>query len=144
MDPSELNFDTCLYFASGALQKKLNKIAEEIFQEVGLKPTYVYLLLAVNARPGIQPSDLGKVLRLNPSTITRLVGKMEQQGYLSRTSSGRRTLIEPTPEGSQKNKELEEAWEKLKNWYRSLLGERYSEVLTEMMYKAKTTLDNAE
>lgn len=141
MDPSELNFDSCLYYASGALQKKLNRMAEEVFREVGLAPSYVYLLMAVNAKPGIQPSELAELLQLNPSTVTRLVEKMEQQEYLSREPEGRRTQIEPTKKGRHKNRELQEAWQKLKDRYKGLLGERYYEVLTEMVYTAKMKLE---
>lgn len=115
-------------------------MADEVFRDVGLAPSYAFLLMAVNQQPGIQPSDLGTLLHLNPSTITRLVEKMEYRGYLERRSIGRATEIYPTEKCIQQDAKIKAAWEKLKTKYTSILGERYTEVLTEMTAKAVENL----
>ncbi len=111
-------------------------MADDAFRKVGLAPSYAFLLMAVNERPGIQPSELSEILGLTPSTITRLVEKMEYRGYLSRSSEGRATYIEPTESCRDMDEDIHEAWRELRNSYTEILGERYTTVLTEMSSKA--------
>jgi len=116
-------------------------MADEVFNDVGLSPSHAFLLMKVNDEPEIQPSQLSEILRLSPSTITRLIEKMEYQGYLERVSEGRATHVRPTEKCRDKDSDLREAWETLKNRYTQILGDRYTEVLTEMSIKAIDQLE---
>lgn len=136
-----LDFESCLYYSSNNLSRLLSKMADEAFKEVGLAPSYAFLLMAVNDRPGIQPSELSEILGLTPSTITRLVEKMEYQGYLERISEGRSTHVHPTDACRAKNRDIRSAWQQLQQRYTGILGERYTEVLTEMTVKASEQLE---
>ena len=133
--------ERCLYFQTGNLSRVLSRMADEAFRQVGLSPSYAFLLMKVNDEPGIQPSKLSEVLGLTPSTITRLIEKMEYQGYLERISEGRATRVEPTGQCRAKDSELREAWASLRNNYTNILGDRYTEVLTEMSVKAIDQLE---
>ena len=133
--------DSCLYFQSNSLSRILSGMADEVFNDVGLSPSHAFLLMKVNDEPEIQPSQLSEILRLSPSTITRLIEKMEYQGYLERVSEGRATHVRPTEKCRDKDSDLREAWETLKNRYTQILGDRYTEVLTEMSIKAIDQLE---
>lgn len=135
-----LEFTGSLYQSSGKLTKLLNDLAERAFRQIGLSPSYAFLLMAVNDQPGIQPSRLSEILELDPSTISRLVEKMEYQGYVDRVSEGRATHIHPTDMGKDLDAKIGVAWEKLEKQYIECLGERYAEVLTEMTQNAVTEL----
>lgn len=126
----------CLYFQTNNLSRVLSRMADEAFRTVGLSTSHAFLLMKVSDEPGIQPSQLSEVLQLTPSTITRLIEKMEYQGYLERISEGRATRVEPTAECRTKVTEIKKAWERLQETYRDKLGDRYTEVLTEMALKA--------
>jgi DNA-binding MarR family transcriptional regulator len=102
MKASESKYSQCLYFTTAALARKVEKLALESWAPVGLSPSHGYLLLAVLEEPGIQPTQLGNHLQLKPSTITRLMEKLEFQKLLVRLSEGRLTSVYPT----QKAKEL--------------------------------------
>lgn len=130
-----------MYYSINNLSKVLSEMADEAFKTTGLAPSYGFLLMAANDNPGIQPSDLSRILRLKPSTITRLIEKMEYQGYLERKSEGRATHVFPTEKCRKMDNDLREAWQHLKDDYTSVLGERYTEVLTEMSAKAVEQLD---
>lgn len=132
----------CLYFQTNNLARLLSRMADEAFKSVGLSTSHAFLLMKVCDEPGIQPSQLSKVLQLTPSTITRLIEKMEYQGYLERLSEGRATRVEPTSECRSKVPEIRKAWTSLQKEYRKKLGDRYSEVLTEMAHKAIQELEN--
>jgi DNA-binding MarR family transcriptional regulator len=116
-------------------------MADEAFRSVGLSPSHAFLLMKINDEPGIQPSQLSEVLGLTPSTITRLIEKMEYQGYLQRESEGRATHVTPTNKCISKESELRMAWQKLQKRYTEILGDRYTEVLTEMATKAIDQLE---
>lgn len=139
----EQEFNSCLYFTTNHLSRLLSKMADEAFKMLGLSPSYAFLLMAVHSRPGIQPSELSDILGLTPSTITRLIEKMEYQGYLERQSEGRATHVYPTQKCIDRQDELQSQWQQLQNRYTSVLGERYTEVLTEMSTKAIDRLQEA-
>jgi DNA-binding MarR family transcriptional regulator len=111
-------------------------MADEAFRELGLTSSYALLLMLVDDQPGIQPTQLSKELQLTPSTITRLVEKMEYRGFLERRSEGRSTHIQLTEKGEDLQPKLRRAWDQLSDKYTGILGDRYTEVLTEMTYKA--------
>lgn len=131
-----MDFVESLYFSSNALNRQLNTMADDAFRNIGLTSSYAFLLMLVEDQPGIQPMELSKKLDLTPSTITRLVEKMEYRGYLERRSKGRSTHIHITEEGRQLHPKLEQAWQNVQQSYISILGKRYAEVLTEMTEKA--------
>lgn len=139
-----MDFAESLFFSSNALNRQLNAMADNAFRELGLTSSYVFLLMLVNDQPGIQPMELSKKLQLTPSTITRLVEKMEYRGYLKRRSEGRSTHIELTEEGIAIQPKLKQAWENLQKKYTSILGERYTEVLSEMIYKASEQIKEVQ
>ncbi|GAB4092867.1 hypothetical protein GCM10028786_17940 [Flaviaesturariibacter terrae] len=82
---------------SGALARKVEKLAQESWKPLGLSPSHAYLLLAVLEEPGIQPGALAGQLQLQPSTITRLVQKLEEKKLVVRTTEGKLTNVYPTP-----------------------------------------------
>lgn len=141
MGLKETTYRRCLYYTSNVLSRKLTKIAEEVFGPLGLAPTYAYLLMTVNNQPGIQPSEISSELELTPSTVTRLVEKMEYQGYLERISKGRATKVNPTDKSLKINQQLKDAWQQLQDQLSEQLGDRYTEVLTEMTYTAVDKLE---
>lgn len=131
-----MHFADSLYFSSNALNRQLNTMADEAFRNVGLSSSYAFLLMLVDNQPGIQPMELSRKLVLTPSTITRLVEKMEYRGYLERRSQGRSTHVHITADGEKLIPKLNRSWQDLKKKYTAILGRRYTEVLTEMTVKA--------
>ncbi|RYY86637.1 MAG: MarR family transcriptional regulator [Chitinophagaceae bacterium] len=101
MKTSGSKFAQCLYFMSGALARKMEKLAQESWKPMGLSPSHAYLLLAVLEEPGIQPGALAGQLQLQPSTITRLMQKLEEKKLLVRTTEGKITNVYPTPKAKE-------------------------------------------
>ena len=97
MKTSSSKYAQCLYFTTSALARKVEKLALESWKPVGLSPSHAYLLLAVLNEPGIQPSQLADELQLQPSTITRLMQKLEGSKLVVRTTEGKITNVYPTP-----------------------------------------------
>lgn len=125
-----------LFFLTSAFSRLLSREADEVFSSVGLSSSHVLILHLVDNNPNIQPGNLAKKLYLKPSTITRLVQKLERRGFVERKSEGRATSVVCTKKGSELVLETQKLWSRLIDQKREQLGNRYVEVLSEMISNA--------
>ncbi|HSZ84705.1 MAG TPA: MarR family transcriptional regulator [Puia sp.] len=98
---SDSTYSMCIYFATNALARKMEKIAVNAWKKVNLSPSHAYLLMLVLNDPGIQPMKLSEELHLEPSTITRLTEKLEEKKLLVRIVEGKQTNVYPTPKAKE-------------------------------------------
>jgi len=96
MKTSESTYHSCLYFVSNSLARKTEKLAVAAWKPAGLSPSHGYLLMLVLDNPGMQPGALSEELHLTPSTITRLIEKLEEKKLVVRTTEGKITNVYPT------------------------------------------------
>jgi DNA-binding MarR family transcriptional regulator len=113
----------------------MTKMADEEFAITGLSTSYAFLLMTVNNKPGIQPKEISEQMQLTPSTITRLIEKMEQKKLLERKSTGRTTEVYPTDKSKKLDKKIKEAWRNLYKRYSDLIGEEVAKRLTANIYE---------
>src|SRR5699024_11079501 len=125
-----------IFFLSSALSRKLSAESDKQFAEFGLFNSHALLLLLINEYTNIQPSQLAEKLILKPSTITRLVNKLERRKLVEKSSEGRSSHIVCTSKGSELIDKLNQRWEALMMVKKQELGERYVSVLSEMMQQA--------
>lgn len=135
-DDQDLTLSNNIYFLSNALARKLSSQADETFAKFGLSSSHALILLLVSQNPEIQPSSLAAKLYLKPSTVTRLVQKLERRQLVQRSSEGRSTLIVCTSDGFEVVNQIKEQWQILVSEVSEELGERYVEVLSEMISNA--------
>jgi MarR family transcriptional regulator, organic hydroperoxide resistance regulator len=140
MTEKDAKYCGCLLYASGALARNVTRMAEEEFQITGLAPSYAFLVMTVNDSPGINATDLSATMQLKPSTVTRLVEKMEAKGLVTRKSVGKFTEIYPTDKSRALNMRLHEAWVNFYKRYSALLGEADAQQLTAAVYRAAKAL----
>jgi DNA-binding MarR family transcriptional regulator len=126
----------CLYYSANALARVMTRLAEEAFAPTGLAPSSAFILMTVNNYPGIHPKELSEHMQLTPSTVTRLVEKLEFKGYLHRESSGRSTAIHPTSKSRELQDQIKTAWSNLYHLYSKEIGEGDGKVLTEKINQA--------
>jgi MarR family transcriptional regulator, organic hydroperoxide resistance regulator len=131
----------CLYYSTNALSRILSKIAEEEFAFTGLSPSYAFLLMIINDKPGIQPTEISQIMMLNPSTVTRFVEKMVDKGYLEKKSEGKSAYIYPLEKSINIDDKLKEAWMNLYNRYIGILGEAEAKELTNNIYSSALKLE---
>lgn len=111
-------------------------MAEEAFSVIGLSPSYAFLLMIVNENAGIQPGEIAVKMQLTPSTVTRLIDKLEHKGFLERTAEGRSTRVYATDKSLALQEKLLGSWRGLYKSYAGILGEEESRKLTDMCYNA--------
>lgn len=133
-------FNQCLYFTVSKLSRAITKMAEEEFAKTGLSPTYGFLLMTVNERPGISQNEICEVLQISPSTLTRFIDKLEGKGLVIRKSKGKNSFIYSTERGMEHQKEIEKAWKDLYERYSEILGYEEGEKLTEITNAAVNKL----
>jgi len=116
-------------------------MADEEFAITGLSSSYAFLLMTVNNKPGIHPNEISKQMQLSPSTITRLIEKMELKKLLERKTAGRTTEVYPTEKSKELDKKIKEAWKNLYDRYSELIGEAEAKKLTATIYDALGKLE---
>ena len=131
----------CLYYSANALSRLMTRMADEEFALAGVSSSYAFLLMTVNGQPGIQPKEISQKMQLTPSTVTRLVEKMEARGLLERKSSGRATEVYPNKKSQELQPRIQEAWQNLYRRYANILGEKASQALTSAIYEASRLLE---
>ena len=135
MKAANSKFHQCLYFSSNALARKIEKLANDSWKKVGLTPSHAYLLMLAIEEPGIQPSALVKQLLLTPSTITRLIEKLEEKKLVVRTTEGKLTNVYPTPKAKSMLPDLKECLNDFYQNYSSIIGKEESARLVINMNK---------
>ena len=140
MAESEHPYCRCLFYAANALARTITRLAEEAFAPTGLAPSPAFVLMTVHRQPGVQPSEIAAITMLSPSTVTRLVEKLEAKGLLRRESCGKATHIELTEAGQALGPVLQEAWAATQARTAGLLGEKAC-ALTEHVYAAARVLE---
>lgn len=77
-------FDRCLYFNTNHLSRVVTKLSNDAYKHLDLSASHAYLLRLVLQQPGLLQKEIGELLYLEKSTITRFINKMVNQGYLLR------------------------------------------------------------
>ena len=130
MEKCESKYCGCLYYSANALARIMTKMADNVFASAGLSSSYAFLLMTVNDKPGIQPKEISQQIQLTPSTVTRLIEKMEHRGLIERKHVGRTTEVYPTDASVELNKKIKEAWKGLYNTYSEILEKEKGNKLT--------------
>lgn len=141
MENNRKDYCRCLYYSANALSRAITKMAEEAFAGTGLPPSYAFLVMSINKYPGIAAGELAELQMLTPSTITRLVEKLEKKGFAKRVAEGRNTLVFPTAASVQLNEKIKTAWSSLYKKYAAILGDEEAIELTSRIYDAALVLD---
>lgn len=140
MKASESKYCRCMYFASNALARKIEKLANKSWSKVGLSASHAYLLMLATEEPGIQPGALASHLQLEPSTITRLIEKLEEKKLVVRTTEGKTTSVYPTPKGRDMYPRLKECLVEFYNSYATILGREESNRMVQNMNRISDKL----
>jgi len=138
---SDSKYCKCLYFTANALARKIEKLAMESWSKVDLSPSHAYLLMLVIEEPGTQPTSLSEHLQLQPSTITRLIEKLETKKLLVRTYESKLTNVYPTPKAKDLLPKLKECFNEFYSRYSEILGKEESVRLVQNMGRIADKLE---
>jgi DNA-binding MarR family transcriptional regulator len=129
-----------MYWASAALARKMNKIAEDAWAPIGLAPGQAYLLSLILDQPGRQPLDLSEELHLAPSTITRFIEKLVSNKLVVRVAEGKTTSVYPTQKAKGMLNEINSCRTNFKESLQCVCSKEESEALVKSMLKVADKL----
>ncbi len=122
MKCSESKYAKCLYFTTNALARKVEKLAIESWKPVGLSPSHAYLLMMAIEEPGLSVGIIANHLQLTPSTVTRLVEKLEEKKLVVRVAEGKQSNIYPTSKAKTMLPELKNCVQDFYKKYSEAIG----------------------
>lgn len=138
-------FDRCLYFNINHLAWVVNRKWDEAFKEFGLSTAHAYLLRVVLANPGIAQKEIGSILQLNKSTITRFVDALEGKGLIRRATlndaDAREQGIVPSAKALQLHEALERTGQSLYAEMQKRLGKAEFQQLVALAREAAKALE---
>lgn len=134
--------DSCLFFSAAKLSRTFGKIADEAFSITGLSPNHALVLYLVNQRGTIHQKEIGEMLHLTPSTITRFMDKLETKKLVVKNSEGKNAYISTTEKGQQMQPRILAAWEHLHTVYDGILNEAETRQYIELSNKLMERLSH--
>ena len=116
-------FGDNLYYTTTAFSREISAIAEIAFADLGLTPSDAYLIMCVNEKPNIQPTEISEKILLAPSTITRMIEKLEKRSIVTRATEGKYTFVAPTAKGKDIFTSVIQKWDEVGAIFAQKLGE---------------------
>lgn len=111
----------------GSRIRMMSRIADNHYRKhlkgTGVTEFQLNLLLVLYTTGEIEQSEIGKMLCLDRSSVSRNLDKLIKQGWVLKRGTPTRPLVVLSPEGEKKVQELLPKWEKAMDELHELLGE---------------------
>jgi len=136
-------FERCLFFNSNGFVRKLNRIWDAAYQEVGLSAPHAYMLRMVAAEPNLMQKDIAEQLQLEKSTITRFTNILIEKGLIVKqgTADGRQNSLVATAKGKQLAIKLDKIGDGLYKKMQKQLGVTQFDKVVKQIKSATKLLD---
>lgn len=141
MKTATRKYSGCMYFVSNSLARKMEKLAVNAWKPLDLSPSHAYLLMIAIENPGVQPTELSDELDLQPSTITRLIEKLEEKKLVLRITEGKQTSVYATPKAKNLHPKMKQCAAIFTENYFNILGKEQSEKLVQNMNRMADKLE---
>lgn len=130
-------FKNCLYFTSGSLFRRMERMAAAIFSEIELAPIHAFVLMALaeSKEETLTPSELADVLELDRSTVTRHLDALEKRGLIHKKKAGKLVHVTLAKSGKQLLPKIEKAWDDLYKSYGKEWGKSAADDLNDAIFQ---------
>ena len=91
----------CVVTRLRKLSRSITRLYDEALRPLGLKASQQAVLVAIGAEPDSRIGDIAERLELAPSSMTRSVTALAEQGWVEVESEGREARVNLTSEGKQ-------------------------------------------
>jgi len=114
----------CLASRTRLLGRVVTSVYDDALRKVGLTSPQMTILVALEHTGGVQPGALCEALKLDKSTLSRNVDRMERNGWVTRTqgSDARSHTLALTDAGRKKFAEAIPHWRMAQAAAEELLG----------------------
>ncbi|MFD7166264.1 MarR family winged helix-turn-helix transcriptional regulator [Streptomyces violascens] len=123
---------------------RLHRIAAgRLLRAIGLYPGQEFLMMHLWDAGATRQSELIKLLELDPSTVTKMLQRLEQAGYVRRSpdpKDRRASLVESTEDGFVLHERVKAAWSELEEQTLTGLGPAEQAELARLLGKVEANL----
>jgi DNA-binding MarR family transcriptional regulator len=134
-NPNTLPILPCACASLRRAARAVTQLYDDAFRDSGLRATQLTLLQVLDMRGEMIQLELGELLAIDSTTLTRTLGPLGKQGLLrSRPGKDRRERIwSITPAGKRKLASLTDSWNAAQNKVRAQLGDaRWNRLLGDL------------
>ena len=121
----------CLAVRMRLLNRTVTSIFDKALRPLGLKVSQLNVLVVVAQRGPVSPTDVGRVLHLEKSTLSRNVERIQRRGWVEVTAGkdNRSHLLQLTAKGERLLQNARSVWEQAQAKARAALGRTSAEAL---------------
>jgi DNA-binding MarR family transcriptional regulator len=134
VDFNDENF-CCPLGSMTRLTRIINKMFRCHFTKLNVSNSQVGIFMILAEKGEITQGEIGKMMELERSTISRDLVRLVDQGYLYKAKGGKSPLIGLTKKGQELATEISVEWKKGYDESRDLLGEKGLAALKELEKK---------
>ena len=122
----------CVAMRVRYLNRSLTYIYDDAFRHLGITASQVNILVALVKQGSLSPGELGNLLNIEKSTISRNLERMRKANWIEITASGKTHAVEATSEGKQTLVDVKPHWEEAQKATDALLSSDGSQVIREV------------
>ena len=122
----------CLVRRVRTLNRVLSNIYDEELRPFGMKSSQLNLLVVIAKRGPVRRIDIGKIIALNPSTLTRNLSVMLANGWIEEVfegTDGRGNPVQLTAKGRKLIERVAPAWRRAQAQTSKLLSKDGTAIL---------------
>jgi DNA-binding MarR family transcriptional regulator len=118
--------DQCIGSRVRMLNRIVTRTYDEMLRSLGIKFSQLNILTVVAKRGSVQPAEVGRILSIEKSTLSRNVRLMEASGWIETLpgGGGNTHLLRLTSQGRQLYKRAAPAWRVAQKKLTNLLGDQ--------------------
>lgn len=115
----------CIALRVRFVSRVITGLYERALKPLDIKIGQASVLVLLSVRGESSPADVGRLLRMEKSTVSRNVGRMRKKGWIEVTSRDDRLsqVLTVTPKGRELLAAFHGEWTKAQDAARKLLGE---------------------
>lgn len=117
----------CIAVRLRLINRAVTNIYDDALRPFGLKVSQMNILVVVSLRKTVRPSEIGEVLQIDRSTLSRNIERMKSRGWLENIEDedARAQPVRLTKTGRDLLKEVSPAWEEAQAQATELMGEEF-------------------
>ncbi|RDG35376.1 MarR family winged helix-turn-helix transcriptional regulator [Streptomyces corynorhini] len=123
---------------------RLHRIAAaKLLRNTGLYPGQELLMMHLWDEPAVRQAELIKSMDLDPSTVTKMLQRLDSSGYVRRSpdpADRRAVLVSATEDSCALRDEVKEAWDQLEEHTLAGLDDAERAELTRLLAKVEASL----
>ena len=136
----------CMCGSLRRTSRALTQLYETALRPLGLRATQFTILQALSLAGGVTQSELGEMLALDSTTLTRTLGLMSRQGWIAerRGQDRRERWLRLSRAGETQLNRALPLWEKVQSRLRHQLGDKSWKSLMQLTYQVTDLITTAD